>query len=188
MRGLKIRAAKALAWAAASLVVGCGSSSAFAQSYQEYYDYTFSGSNGVMANIVYDITVDGPDNYLTGISGTVSGFKNPLDDGSITSLLGITPPDEISFAVSGGADEHLIGTAHPDGTISYKLVTSNGKRSYGTYTTYADPAAGPAPIPGAGWLSYLVLGFAGLLFLGKRTWRRGVDALAPGVFPQRPGE
>jgi hypothetical protein len=152
---------------AASLAVGCGSSSAFAQSYQEYYDYTFSGSNGVMASIVYDITVDGPDNYLTGISGTVSGFKKPLDNGSITSLLAITPPNEISFAVSGGADENLIGTAHPNGTTSYALVTSNGARSDGTYTL---SGSAPAPIPGAGWLSYLALGFAGLLFLGKRIF------------------
>ena len=147
MRRLKICAAKALAWAAASLAVGCGSTAAFAQSYEEYFDFTFSGRNGVTASGVYDLTVAGPDMYLTGISGTVSGFKNPYDDGSITSLLAITRPNEIPFAVSGGADEKLIATEHRNGTISYKLVTSNGQRSDGTYTFYADPAAGPRLSP-----------------------------------------
>jgi hypothetical protein len=37
-------------------------------------------------------------------------------------------------------------------------------------TSTVTPAT-PAPNPGAGLLSYLVLGFAGLAFCGKRAWK-----------------
>jgi hypothetical protein len=155
----------------------CGSTAASAQSFDAYYDFSFSGYNGVTASGVLEFylnSVHPADSYLIGMSGSVSGFRNPKDDGSIKSLLAPVPAtdDEIQFRLWDGTRETLILT--PEAPIA-ELKTSNrgyrgnGERSYGPL--YATPAGSPAPVPGAGPPSYLVLGFAGLFIKRKRLWR-----------------
>jgi hypothetical protein len=169
---------KISAWVAASLAVWwCGSAAAFAQSFDAYYDFSFSGFNGVRASGVFEFYLDSinpANSYLIGISGSVSGFRNRSDDGSIKSLLAPVPvtDDEIRFTLWDGTRETLILT--PEAPIAELKASNRRNRGNGEYSygpLYTSSANGPAPVPGAGLLSYLVLGFAGLFITRKRLWR-----------------
>jgi hypothetical protein len=187
MRRLEICSSKVLAWVAVSLAAGGGSTVASAQS----FDFTFSGS-GLTASGVFNVTAiaGSPGEYtINSISGAVSGFPSGSDNGSITSLLapnayggndnilldrntGYLDANGVSFSVAGGAEENLFYIPH-----EYTLYNDNtGDSKQGTLSV--SPTTTPAPIPGAGLLSSLVLGFAGLLSAAKSAWGRAGNALA----------
>jgi hypothetical protein len=181
MRRFEIRSsAKALVWAAVLLSAWGGSNTALAQS----FDFTFSGGT-VMAIGAINVTGTRGAYTIIGISGNVSGFANPAADGAITSLLApnsfgtnftaanndnvfLYPNardfdrDGVAFTVSGGADEDI----NVYGGDYFISTSSAGQYQVGTTFT---AAPNPAPIPGSGLLSYLVLGFGGLLFVAKKT-------------------
>jgi hypothetical protein len=177
MRRFTIGSAKALVLLAASPAVWwCGSIAAFAQSYDAYYDFSFSGCScsGVSASGVLEFYLD-PNNLgnstLIGISGSVSGFSNPLDNGSIQSLFGPPPSalgNQIPFTLADGTNETFILYS----PIT-QLTTSNSESAYGplSLTPVGSPAGAPAPALDAGLLAYLALGFAGLSIYRKRLWR-----------------
>jgi hypothetical protein len=178
MRRFDIGLGKALVWLVASLAFWwCGSTAAFAQSFDAFYDFSFTGCScsGVAASGVFEFNFDpvNPGNTtLIGISGSVSGFANPKDNGSIQSLVGApisSLGNVIPFTLSGGTNETL--TLY---SPFAELSTSHGETSLGSLDII--PAA--APIPGAGLLSYLVLALSGLLFRVKRISRRAHSALA----------
>jgi hypothetical protein len=163
---------------AASLAVWwCGSAPAFAQSFDAYYDFSFFGFNGVRASGVFEFYLDSIDpanSYLIGISGSVSGFRDRVDDGSIKSLLAPVPvtDDKIRFRLWDGTLETLILT--PEAPIAELKATHRGNRRNAEYSygpLYTASANGPAPVPGAGLLSYLVLGLAGVFITRERLWR-----------------
>jgi hypothetical protein len=182
MRRLEIGSAKALVWVAVSLAVWGASTAAFAQT----FDFSFSGSGGVMASGVFDVTGTSGNYTITGISGSVSGFANALDNGSIQSLLApgfyldndniLSYPNSpyldgnggVSFTLSNGStgDENI----RDAGNGEYEFQNSEGGPFTGSVGTLSLTQT-PAPIPGAGLLSYLAFGFGGLFINRKRLWR-----------------
>jgi hypothetical protein len=204
MRQFNIFSARALLWAAVSLAVWWGSTAAFAQS--SSFDFTFSGTGGVTASGAFDATPmpgdPGAFNINSISSGSVSGFPSGFN-GSITELIspgfyvnsnqlygygtGLQYLTQMAFDVSGGTRDTLsldtclyMGSGVDNCTYELSTNESPYPYTYGTLSITAapDPAGGPAPIPGAGLLSYLVLGFGGLLFFGRRAWGRADNALA----------
>jgi hypothetical protein len=119
MRRFGIGSAKALIWAALSPAVWWrGGAAAFAQS----YDFSFTGLGNVLASGMFDVTGTPGDYKITGISGAVSGFVFPFDNGSIKSLSAVgadgndnsfspTSPyldgSGVSFTVSGMETDNL---------------------------------------------------------------------------------
>jgi len=135
-----------------------------------YYDFNFTGVDGVTAMGLFDFNYNAanPGNTtLVGISGSVSGFGNPLDNGSIEPLMAPIPGNSeiIPFVLSTGTNEELFVGQAP----TAQLVTGNGEDSIGLLST--TPAPAPAPALDAGPLAYLALGFAGLFINRKRLWR-----------------
>ena len=132
------------------------------------------------------------------LSGTATIGGNPYAM-SFSTNPGSFSPDNI-FNVDTGVDTSGIGFT-ANGTIydiyqedqpgsagvEPAVVLFNGGGSTGTLL-YGNEAT-PAPVPGAGLLSYLLLGFAGLMFglkrLGWKT-RTAIDrAISASLFPKR---
>ena len=193
---IKTGSAKTLILVAASLAVWCGGGAAFARS----FDFTFSGDGVTVSGVLYAIAIFGsPDEYkIRAISGSVSGFPSSSRDGAITSLLApgsYRMNDNILYYSRSFSSFDAHGVAFTVNGSPEDLKFSDalfaGKDTLVTGTLDVSPArdrhrpadgAAPAPIPGAGLLSYLVLGFAGLLFSGKRIWTRA-DNATPQVAP-----
>jgi hypothetical protein len=189
MRRFKIGFAHALVWAAVSLALWCGCTAAFAES---YFDFTFSGQ-GVTASGVFNVTGVNGDYTIQSISGgSVSGFGSSSDNGAMTLLApgAYTSTDNgnklyyintpyvdghgVAFTVSGGSQEGLYLCNSCSNTFEL-----DGAKGSAIGTLSVSPTATPAPLPGAGLLSYLVLGLAGLLFYGKTTFAASARLFAP---------
>jgi hypothetical protein len=193
MSRFRICSVKALVWVAVSLALWCGSA---AEAWAQSYDFTFSGTSGVNAASVLDgVLVMQPSPFpfpdppqLAGVSGTLAGTPSSIDG-------------PISFASYGLVDYYRSPTVYnlqfefttPNYSGYYTMYLSPGADNsviysfgtpfnsyFGTSTvTPADPpVATPAPIPGAGLLSSLVLGFAGLLYRVKRNLGSAKNAVA----------
>jgi hypothetical protein len=208
-----IGSAKALVWAAVSLAVWGGSTAAFAQTFDFTYNVGQNTASPLNVTGVIDAMATGtPGTYqITNIFGTVSGFDPSLglsgDNGSISYLAAgqfqqgtqggandnlffypNTPSldcDGIGFTVNGHGEDINYNSNCGPAAPSYN-INAPDNNSFGGGTFSLTETATPAPIPGAGWLSYLVLGFAGLLYGGKRLWSRADNSLARSVSEPHP--
>jgi hypothetical protein len=170
MRQIKIGPAKSLVWVAASLALWCGSS---APALAQTFDFTFSGAaaddSGLITNGILTLNSSG---HVTTASGTLSGVS-PGNDGGAFQLFYSYNGNyynssndyhfEFAATTSGGGD-----TIEIDSGNTSEIFTNDNSTYMGLSTVNEQT---PAPIPGSGPLSYLVLGFGGLFINRKRLSR-----------------
>jgi hypothetical protein len=171
--------------------LGFGGSPAMAQT---YYDFTFNTSNPPPGGGSIEFILSGQNvigtvpgsgtGILSGGSLSTSAANNESYSGSAPMLLSTnntpffyvntpnyvfidTSSDQFLFASDGSTDFVDEYTPGPNGNLAAGSYLSNESLTELT----------PAPIPGAGILSYLVLGLAGLMFRGKALWWKSVTAM-----------
>ena len=91
-------------------------------------------------------------NLSTGI--TFGGIDYTAGTSGVVYNVAASEPDIVG---SGGSEQVSVTCS------STNCFTANGALTYGQ-------DASPAPVPGSGLLSYIALGFAGLLFVAKTLW------------------
>jgi len=144
---------------AVSLAVWCGSAP---PATAQVYNFNFSGS-GVSVMGIFDVA----GGEITGISGTVSGAHT---NGSIGALLTVNSFELNDNRFPLDYDANLFDFA---GSV-YGYDDNSGTTVEGSLNVSEE--ATPAPTPGSGVLSYLVLGVGALFINRKRLWRAGLVA------------
>ena len=172
-------------------LIGLGVDRASAQSY--YFDFTNGASGANLFSFIATISgvTCNPSCTLTtpsNLSGTENIGGNQYAMAFSTS--GAFGPDNV-FNVNTGVDVsglnyqangvvynvYQVGSAGTAGVESNVTIAYSGGNNPEGVLTYGQNAA-PAPIPGSGLLSCIVLGLAGLMFRPKRLWSKTRTAVA----------
>jgi hypothetical protein len=169
--------------------LGLGGSPAMAQ---QIYDFTFNSSIGgapsSMSSI--DFILSGtqvigtvPDSG-TGIlsNGSLSKMNNYLGEGTLPALLSTSNAPFFStsyqnYVVIDTSSDQFIFASSPGGGDVVDEVPADEQSGGSSGLSNESLTETPAPIPGAGILSYLVLGLAGLMVRGKALWWKSVTAM-----------
>jgi hypothetical protein len=178
-KGSRVLRGLALGIIAIGLLIGLGERRAAAQT----YDFTFDYDSGYFTGTFVTQALGNGNYEVTGITGATLNGNSSLTYYVVSSNAVYDHPDNTiyngdSLSNSGGVDFNT--SASPtdaqqfnliDGGSYYALVNGENDVKFAPLDFGpATPGATPAPVPGAGWLSYIMLFLAAIGFRGRRIF------------------
>jgi hypothetical protein len=168
----------------------------------QIYDFTFDSPDGsgsiefiLSGTQVTGAVAGSGTGILSGGSLSTSAANNEMHYGTMPLVLSTSNTPFFSqnspnyVFIDTSSDQFLFASEDSADYVQEYSPGTNGSFVSGSgvfLTNESMTELTPAPIPGAGLLSYLVLGLAGLIFRGKALWWKSVTAL--GNYKTRSGQ